>query len=136
MATWFNYKFRDEEGNTVFLRGKDDMEEAIASQKYSQRLEIAYRYEGNPITKLPDEKTLGKLDFLEAKFEREFLKSSKSILALSFTGKNRRVWYVYTEDVHNAIVAINMAANVETQLDIIHDTDETWAFYKNFHANK
>lgn len=25
-----------------------------------------------------------------------------------------------------------MAANVETELDIIHDTDENWEFYKNF----
>lgn len=44
------------------------------------------------------------------------------------------MWYVYTSDVHSAILAINMAANVETELDIIHDTDENWEFYKNFYS--
>ncbi|AQX10564.1 DUF695 domain-containing protein [Elizabethkingia ursingii] len=136
MSSWFNYRFHDEEGNVVFLRGKENIDEHIASGKYSQRLEIAYRFKGNEKTNLPDETILGKLDNLEHKFEKEFAKEGKAILALSFTGKNRRVWYVYTSDVHSAIVAINMAANVETELDIIYDTDENWEFYKNFYSKK
>ncbi|KUY28544.1 DUF695 domain-containing protein [Elizabethkingia ursingii] len=136
MSSWFNYRFHDEEGNVVFLRGKENIDEHISSGKYSQRLEIAYRFKGNEKTNLPDETILGKLDNLEHKFEKEFAKEGKAILALSFTGKNRRVWYVYTSDVHSAIVAINMAANVETELDIIHDTDENWEFYKNFYSKK
>ena len=136
MSNWFNYRFNDEEGNVVFLRGKDDLDKFISSGEYSQRLEIAYRFKGNEKTMLPDETTLGRMDNLEHKFEKEFAREGKAVLALSFTGKNRRVWYVYTSDVHSAIVAINMAANVETELDIIHDTDENWAFYKNFHSKK
>ena len=38
-------------------------------------------------TNLPDETILGKLDNLEHKFEKEFAKEGKAILALSFTGK-------------------------------------------------
>lgn len=47
MSSWFNYRFHDEEGNVVFLRGKENIDEHIASGKYSQRLEIAYRFKGN-----------------------------------------------------------------------------------------
>ena len=87
MSSWFNYRFHDEEGNVVFLRGKENIDEHIASGKYSQRLEIAYRFKGNEKTNLPDETILGKLDNLEHKFEKEFAKEGKAILALSFTGK-------------------------------------------------
>ena len=87
MSSWFNYRFHDEEGNVIFLRGKENIDEHIASGKYSQRLEIAYRFRGNDKTNLPDEAMLGKLDNLEHKFEKEFAKDGKAILALSFTGK-------------------------------------------------
>lgn len=136
MSNWFNYKFVDDEGNTVFLRGKDGIDDLIDSGKFKERLEIAYRFDGNEETKLPNEETLERVDHLESKLEKEFAKDGNSHIALSFTGKNRRVWYVYTSDVHSAVIAINMAANVETQLDIIHDTDESWEFYKNFYEKK
>ena len=37
--------FHDEEGNVVFLRGKENIDEHIASGKYSQRLEIALSFQ-------------------------------------------------------------------------------------------
>ncbi|NAW50270.1 DUF695 domain-containing protein [Elizabethkingia argentiflava] len=133
MNNWFNNRFNDEEGNTVFLRGKDHMESFISSRKYAQRLEISYHFNGNHKTKLPNEAMLVHLDQLEQKLEHEFAKEGKAILVLSFTGNHRRTWQVYSTDVYASILAINRAIDTEVPLDIVHDTDEDWLFYKNFY---
>jgi len=136
MNKWFSYKFQDEDDHTVMVRGKERLENEIASGKFKQRLEISCFYDSDEADFLPNEEVLSDLDLLEYDLEKELSKGTKSILALSFTGARRRVWYVYTEDVRSAIFSINMAIAPEVELQIIHEPDENWEFYKKFYHSK
>lgn len=135
MNKHFSYKFIDDDGHTVIVRGKDNIEDLVASGKYSQRLEIVLEYEGIAESGLPDDTMMNELDILEYQLELQLKRGTKSILALSFTGAHRRVWYVYTEDVRSAIFSINVAFEPEVDLQILHEPDENWSFYKHFYLD-
>lgn len=136
MTQWFNYKFTDEDGNKVMVKGKDKMEEVIASKKFKQRLEVTYHFPFHFEDGFPDEPGMQELDVIEYALEREFLKKDNSVMALSFTGANRRVWYIYSADVYGTVAEINRAVDAEDELEIIHEPDEEWMFYKTFHEKK
>ena len=80
MSSWFNYRFHDEEGNVVFLRGKKTSMNILLPGKYSQRLEIAYHFRGNDKTNLPDETMLGKLIILSINLKKGICERGKTIL--------------------------------------------------------
>ncbi|RQP11802.1 MAG: DUF695 domain-containing protein [Chryseobacterium sp.] len=126
----FSYKFMDEDDCSVFVRGRKIDLSSIDIAEYSERVEIVYHFRGDAATRLPDEETLTLVDQMEQAITEHLGKND--FLVLSFTGNNRRMLCLYTSDVSECIDAVNRAVPADVPLEIIHDTDGEWHFYRNF----
>lgn len=132
---WWTTPTVADNGQTVMVTGRDGLEEAIECGKYTDRIEITWRYaaDANGMPDKEESKLIGEVD--EAL--REALKKEKAcILTGIYTGDGRRDWIVYTKNprIFNAVLNKALAPFPLLPLELYAEKDPEWAEYQEMRS--
>ena len=95
---WFTALSEDENGNIIFINGRDDISEFIKSGKMKERAEITWKYE--PDSKgMPDEPTAKLMETVMEKLKKSMEKDKLSILTGVYTGNSERIMVFITRNI-------------------------------------
>lgn len=93
---WWTAPAEDNDGLTVLVTGRDGLEEAMASGKYGERVEVTWAYGPTP-DGLPDRETAELMEQADDAL-REALKKEKGCLLTGiYTGAGERNWVFYVK---------------------------------------
>lgn len=93
---WWTAPAESEDGGTVLVSGRDGLEEAMASGKYGERVEVTWPYGETP-DGLPDPQTAKQMEQADEAL-REALKKEKGCLLTGvYTGAGERNWVFYVK---------------------------------------
>lgn len=127
---WWTAPTVADNGLTVMVTGRDGVQEAIDSGRYTGRIEITWRYtadaSGMPLD--DDAKLMGEVDDAL----RDALRKEKAcILTGIYTGDGRRDWIVYTKNprIFNSVLNRALADFPLLPLELYAEKDPEWAEY-------
>lgn len=127
---WWTAPTVADNGLTVMVTGRDRVQEAIDSGRYTDRIEITWRYTadaaGMPLD--DDARLMGEVDDAL----REALRKEKAcILTGIYTGDGRRDWIVYTKNprIFNSVLNRALAEFPLLPLELYAEKDPDWAEY-------
>lgn len=127
---WWTAPTVADNGLTVMVTGRDGVQEAIDSGRYTDRIEITWRYtadaSGMPLD--DDAKLMGEVDDAL----RDALRKEKAcILTGIYTGDGRRDWIVYTKNprIFNSLLNRALADFPLLPLELYAEKDPDWAEY-------
>lgn len=128
---WWTAPTLADNGNTIIVTGRDGVQEAIDSGKYTDRIEISWHYQadatGMPIEE--DAKLIGEVDDA---LREAFRKEKACILTGIYTGDGRRDWIVYTKNprIFNAVLNKALGEFPLLPLELYAEKDPDWAEYR------
>ncbi len=127
---WWTAPTVADNGLTVMVTGRDGVQEAIDSGRYTDRIEITWRYaadaSGMPLD--DDARLMGEVDDAL----RDALRKEKAcILTGIYTGDGRRDWIVYTKNprIFNSVLNRALADFPLLPLELYAEKDPDWAEY-------
>ncbi|MCD7932025.1 MAG: DUF695 domain-containing protein [Tannerellaceae bacterium] len=134
---WFTALSESENGQLVFVAGRDSLGEFMQSGKLKERVEIAWKYE-------PDEKGMstdemaGKMETIQELLRKVMEKDKLAILTSVYTGGGEKIWAFYTRTVRVFGERINEAlASYELlPIEIYTELDPDWEEYKDMYEMK
>ena len=92
---WFSALSENEEGQMLWITGRDDIEAFKSSGKFKERAEVTWKY--SPDSKgLPSNEEALRMEEVENVLRRAMEKDKLSILTGIYTGGGERVWVYYT----------------------------------------
>lgn len=127
---WWTAPTEAEDGNTVIVTGRDGMQPFIDSGKYTDRIEITWRYEPDA-TGMPDDATARLMEEADEALRAAFAKEQGCILTGIYTGDGRRDWIVYTKNprIFNSVLNRALAPLPILPLELYAEKDPEWAEY-------
>lgn len=95
---WFTALAESENGDIIFVSGRDDISEFINSGKMKERAEVTWKY--TPDSKgMPDDTTAKLMEEVQEKLKKSMEKDKLSILTGVYTGNGERVMVFITRNV-------------------------------------
>ncbi len=128
---WFTAIAESEAGNdTIFVSGRDDINEFRNSGKFRERAEVTWRYAADA-KGMPDDSTAERMEEVMAVLKRAMEKNKLAILTGVYTGAGERNMVFYTRNVPAFGNTLNEAlAPFELlPLTIYTEKDPDWAEY-------
>lgn len=127
---WWTAPTEAEDGNTVIVTGRDGMQPFIDSGRYTDRIEITWRYEADS-TGMPDDATARLMEEADEALRAAFAKEQACILTGVYTGDGRRDWIVYTKNprIFNSVLNRALAPLPLLPLELYAEKDPEWAEY-------
>lgn len=127
---WWTAPTEAEDGNTVIVTGRDGMQPFIDSGRYTDRIEITWRYEADS-TGMPDDATARLMEEADEALRAAFAKEHACILTGIYTGDGRRDWIVYTKNprIFNSVLNRALAPLPILPLELYAEKDPEWAEY-------
>lgn len=95
---WFTALSETEQGEMVFVSGRDHIMEFIKSGKFKERAEIYWKYEGDA-KGMPDDKTGRLMEEVQLALQKAMEKDKLAILTGVYTGANERTWVFVTRNI-------------------------------------
>lgn len=95
---WFTALSEAENGNMVFINGRDHITEFIKSGKFKERAEIYWKYEGDA-KGMPDDRTAKLMEEVQTALQKAMEKDKLSILTGVYTGDNERTFVFITRNI-------------------------------------
>lgn len=96
---WWTAPTESENGRLVMVTGRRDMEQVIASGKYTDRVEVTWRYDGGS-EGMPDTPTSTLMEAVTDSLQQTFKKDPVAIMTGIYTGDNERNWVFYVKNMH------------------------------------
>lgn len=91
---WWSAPTEADNGKTIIVTGRDDMEEAIASGKYKYRIDVSWDYNALP-DGMPEEEESKLMEQVTDALLSAFKKDKVAIITGIYTGDGRRDWIFY-----------------------------------------
>ena len=135
---WFTAISENENGQMVFVYGRDDLNEFVESGKFKERVEITWKYEGDE-KGMPSEAVAAQMEEAEAVLRKAMEKDKLSILSSVYTGGGEKIWVYYTRTVRVFGERLNEAYSVFTEqlpISIYTEVDPGWEEYKDMYEMK
>lgn len=128
---WWTCPAEADNGSLVMVTGRRDMEQVIASGKYSYRVEITWKYEPDE-TGMPDEATSMLMEEVQNALQADFMKDPIAVLTGIYTGNGERNWVFYTMNLRIFDRKLNedLAQFERLPLEIYVENDPDWAEYR------
>lgn len=128
---WWTCPTESENGRLIMVTGRRNLENVIASQKYNIRVDISWRYDGEP-SGMPDTKTSTLMEAVHNSFSETFKKDTVAIMTGVYTGDDERNWIFYTKNLKIFEYRLNEAlATYEIlPLTINAENDPEWNEYQ------
>ncbi len=128
---WWTSPQESESGRTILVTGRKDVEKFRTNPKFSIRVEITWKYEGQP-DGMPDFEISVMMEKVTERLELAFEKDPIAVLTGIFTGDDERNWVFYTLSTNIFGRKLNEVLSdlPLLPLEIICENDPDWEQYK------
>lgn len=132
---WWTAPTVAENGRTVMVTGRDGVQEAMDSGKYTDRIEITWPYDGDA-SGMPEGDTARLMEEADNALRAALRKEKACILTGIYTGDGERNWIVYTKNprIFNAVLNKALADLPLLPLRLYAEKDPEWAEYNEMRA--
>lgn len=134
---WFSAIAENNEGETIFIAGRDHLQEFRESGKFKQRVEITWPYA--PDAKgMPTDQEAELMEQVQVALQKEVEKNKLAILTSLYTGAGERIFVFYTRTSVAFGQSLNQALSTFDILPITLyvEQDEQWSEYMEMIENK
>lgn len=127
---WWTAPTVADNGLTVIVTGRDGVQEAIESGRYTDRVEITWHYNADA-SGMPVESDAALIGEVDDALREAFRKEKACILTGIYTGDGRRDWIVYTKNprIFNAVLNKALAPFPLLPLELYAEKDPQWEEY-------
>lgn len=134
---WFTALSENENGQIVYVSGRDELSEFVKSGKFKERVEISWKYEGDN-KGMPSEELAGLMEQVQEALSKAVEKDKLAILTGVYTGGNEKIWVFYTRTVRVFGERLNEAlAGFELlPIEIYTEVDPEWEEYLDMYEMK
>lgn len=128
---WWTSPAEGESGGLVIVTGRRDMEEVMATGRFTERVEVSWKYEGES-NGMPDVATSTRMEEVQNAIREVLKKDPVAVLTGIYTGDNLRNWVFYAISTHIFQKKINEALSgfELLPLTMYAEHDEEWNEYK------
>ncbi|MDH6343976.1 hypothetical protein M2480_002665 [Parabacteroides sp. PFB2-12] len=134
---WFTALSEGEAGNIITVYGRDELSQFIESGKFKERVEITWKYEGDPHG-MPSEEVAEKMEEVELALKKAMEKDKLSILTSVYTGGGEKIWVYYTRTTRVFGERLNevLAPFELLPISIYTEVDPEWEEYLDMYEMK
>lgn len=127
---WWTSPAEGDNGETIIVTGRKGVEPVIATGKYTDRIEITWRYTPDK-NGMPDFATSTTMEAVTDALQNAFVKDPAAIMTGIYTGNGERNWIFYTLNPRKFQFMMNEAlASFELlPLEIYAEKDPGWEEY-------
>ncbi|MBD5177536.1 MAG: DUF695 domain-containing protein [Bacteroidales bacterium] len=128
---WFTIPTTDDEGHTIIVTGRLDVEKFRSRERNNIRIEITLPYTPAGELGFPDDATAKLMEEVTDAFQAALKGKNTAILTGIYTGAGERNWvfYTFSTDVFNSFLNRTLAPFPLLPLNIYAENDPTWAEY-------
>ncbi|MCH5221780.1 MAG: DUF695 domain-containing protein [Muribaculaceae bacterium] len=128
---WITYPTVDDNGNTIIVTGRLDVEKFRSRERNNIRVEITLPYTVSGHLGFPDDESSRLLEAITNSFEANLKGKNTAILTGIYTGAGERNWVFYTfaTQVFNSFLNRALADFPLLPLKIYAENDPDWAEY-------
>lgn len=132
MDKWWSYPADGENGKTVIVSGRDDVDKFKDNGKYIYRIDVTWRYNALP-SGMPEEGDAALMEEATDALQAAFSKDKVAVMTGIYTGDGRRDWVFYTKNLKIFSLVFNKALeNVDPMpLEIDAEEDASWDEYNH-----
>lgn len=126
--TWWTAPTEAENGNTIMVTGRDEVEKYRDSGKYPYRVEVIWRYEGGGMPSLEDSKLM---EQVTDALQKELRQNKGAVMTGIYTGDGERDWVFYTKrlSIFNTILNRSLEELPTLPIQIEAYEDPAWEEY-------
>lgn len=128
---WWTTPTESDSGNRIIVTGRRNMENVIASGKFTDRIEVTWKY-GHTADGMPDVKTSTTMEAVTEALNNSFKKDQAAIMTGIYTGDGERNWIFYTRNLAKFQWILNSAlSNMPLlPLEFYAEKDPDWDEYQ------
>lgn len=131
---WWTSPTEAENGNTVIVTGRDNIDRQKQSGKYNYRVEMTWRYEGGG---MPSEADAALMEQATDALTQALNRDKIAVMTGIYTGDGQRDWIFYTKNLAIFNTLLNRALAALPALPVVieayHDPD--WEEYEEMRDN-
>lgn len=134
MATkndWWTCPTESEDGRTIIVTGRRDIDAFRANPRFSIRVEITWRYSESPAAGMPDDETAKVMEEVTDALNTVLAKDPVAVMTGIYTGAGERNWVFYTlsTNIFNKKLNEALAPFPLLPLKIYAENDPDWLEY-------
>ena len=135
-GNWFTVPTTDDNGNTIIVTGRDDVDKFRSRDRNNIRVEVSLPYTPAGSLGFPDDTTAELLEKITDAFLSNLKGKNTAILTGIYTGAGQRDWvfYTFSTDVFNSFLNRALANLPQLPLKIYAENDPEWAEYTEMRA--
>ncbi len=128
---WLTFPTVDDQGRTVIVTGRTDVDKFRSRRKYCIRVEVTLPYTQVGTLGFPGDADAALLEDITISFEALLKGKNTAILTGIYTGAGERNWifYTFSTDVFNSFLNRALASFPLLPLKIYAENDPGWAEY-------
>lgn len=132
---WWTTPTSADNGNRVIVTGRRNVEPVMNSGKFTDRVEITWRYEPEK-DGMPDYKTSTLMESVSDALANAFNKDQAAILTGIYTGDGERNWIFYVRNLNKFQFLINstLSSFELLPLEIYAEKDDEWGEYNEMRS--
>lgn len=129
---WWSYPAEAENGQTIIVTGRDDIEKWMKPGKFPVRVNVGWDYEPKP-DGMPSEADSKLMEQATDALLAEFNKDKAAVMTGIYTGAGRRDWVFYTHSlgIFNKVFNRALAGLPEMPLKFEATEDPDWEEYRD-----
>lgn len=133
---WFTFPATDDNGNTIIVTGRVDVDKYRSRERNSIRVEVTLPYTPEGDLGFPGEKDAEMLEKITDAFEESLKGKNTALLTGIYTGAGERNWvfYTFSTDVFGTFLNRTLAPFPLLPLKIYAENDPDWAEYDEMRA--
>ena len=132
MEKWWSYPSEAEDGQTIIITGRDDIEKWQKPGKFPVRVTVSWDYTPKP-DGMPADDDSALMEQATDALLAEFGKDKAAVMTGIYTGAGRRDWVFYTHSLNIFGQVLNraLASLPEMPLKFEADDDPDWEEYRD-----
>lgn len=129
--SWFTVPAVDDNGNTIIVTGRLDVDSYRAKSKNRIRVEVTMEYEPEGPLGFPDKSASELMEAATDAMQKELKGKTTALMTGIYTGGGRRDWvfYTFSTDVFGSYLNRALADLPTLPLSIYAENDPEWAAY-------
>lgn len=134
---WFSALSTAENGNIIFVSGREELEEFKNCRKLKERIEIYWKYEGDS-KGMPTDAEAELMEQVQEVLQKTMEKDKLAILTGVYTGDKERtlVFYARTSRVFGERLNEALSAFEMLPISLYVELDEEWEEYSDMYEMK
>lgn len=130
MDKWWTYPAESDDGKTIIVTGRDDIEKWQKPGKFPVRVTVSWDYEAKD-DGMPADKDANLMEEATDALLSEFRKDKCAVMSGIYTGNGRRDWVFYTHSLNIFGKVFNRALEnvAEMPLKFVASEDPEWEEY-------